>query len=132
MQLATVQIDGMIGLVAAGVPGLNRENVTLVDTAGVLNANGRHGLQQVPQQLEVARQVANRYETAVTICCFRFWVAASRRFASQESSLRYGDSHVLSQDEAIHPRPANAEQAIGIPGASSNRPPQRRGGPRAA
>ena len=134
VQLATAQIDGMIGLVAAGVPGLNRENVTLVDQSGrVLNANGKDGLQQVPQQLEVARQVANRYETAVTDLLlpvlgrgnFRVSADADIDFShSQESSLRYGDSHVLSQDEAIHPRPANAEQAIGIPGALSNRPPE--------
>src|SRR5262249_32567080 len=32
--------------------------------------------------------------------------------------------HVLSQDETIHPRPPDAEQAIGIPGALSNRRPE--------
>lgn len=134
VQLTTVQIDGLVGLVAAGVPGLNRENVTLVDQSGrVLNSNGKDGLQQVPQQLEVARQVANRYEAAVTDLLlpvlghgnFRVSADADIDFShSQESSLRYGDSHVLSQDEAIHPHPANVEQAIGIPGALSNRPPE--------
>jgi flagellar M-ring protein FliF len=134
VQLTTAQIDGLVGLVAAGVPGLNRENVTLVDQSGrVLNANSKDGLQQVPQQLEVARQVATRYEVAVTDLLlpvlgrgnFRVSADADIDFShSQENSLRYGDSHVLSQDEAIHPRPANIEQAIGIPGALSNRPPE--------
>ncbi len=134
VQLTTAQIDGLVGLVAAGVPGLNRENVTLVDQSGrVLNTNGKDGLQQVPQQLEVARQVANRYEAALTDLLlpvlgrgnFRVSADADIDFShSQESSLRYGDSHVLSQDEAIHPHSANVEQAIGIPGALSNRPPE--------
>jgi flagellar M-ring protein FliF len=43
---------------------------------------------------------------------------------SKESLVKYGDSHVLSQDEAIRPRLPNGEQAIGIPGALSNRPPE--------
>ena len=134
VELTTAQIDGLVGLVAAGVPGLNRENVTLVDQSGrVLNANSKDGLQQVPQQLEVARQVATRYEAAVTDLLlpvlgrgnFRVSADADIDFShSQENSLRYGDSHVLSQDEAIHPRPPNIEQAIGIPGALSNRPPE--------
>lgn len=134
VQLTTAQIDGLVGLVAAGVPGLNHDNVTLVDQSGrVLNSNGKDALQQVPQQLEVARQVAKRYEAAITDLLlpvlgqgnFRVSADADIDFShTQESSLRYGDSHVLSQDEAIHSRAANAEQAIGIPGALSNRPPE--------
>ena len=42
----------------------------------------------------------------------------------QESSVKYGDSHILSEDAASHFRASNSEQAIGIPGALSNRPPE--------
>jgi flagellar M-ring protein FliF len=134
VELTTAQIDGVVGIVAAGVPGLSRENVTLVDQTGrVLNNSAKDGLRQAPQQLEVARQVAGRYEAAVTELLlpvlgrgnFRLSGDADIDFShSQESSVRYGDSHILSQDEAVHPRPSITEPPIGIPGALSNRPPE--------
>jgi len=133
-QLTTAQVDGLAGLVAASVPGLTRENVTLVDQSGkVLNPNGKEVLQEVPQQLEITREVARRYEGAITDLLapvlgrgnFRVSADADIDFSqSKESLVKYGDSHVLSQDEAIHPRPPNNEQAIGIPGALSNRRPE--------
>ena len=134
VQLTTGQVDGLVGLVAASVPGLMRENVTLVDQSGrVLNTNAKDGLQQVPQQLEIAREVARQYEAEITDLLvpvlgrgnFRVSADADIDFSqSKESLVKYGDSHVLSQDEAIHPRPPNGEQAIGIPGALSNRRPE--------
>lgn len=134
VQLTPAQIDGLAGLVAASVPGLARENVTLVDQSGrVLNATGKDGLQQIPQQLEIAREVARQYEAAVIELLtpvlgrgnFRVSVDADIDFSqSKESLVKYGDSHVLSQDEAIRPQHSVGQQAIGIPGALSNRPPE--------
>lgn len=134
VQLTTGQVDGLVGLVAASVPGLMRENVTLVDQSGrVLNTNPKDGLQQVPQQLEITREVARQYEAEITDLLvpvlgrgnFRVSADADIDFSqSKESLVKYGDSHVLSQDEAIHPRLPNGEQAIGIPGALSNRRPE--------
>jgi flagellar M-ring protein FliF len=134
VQLTTGQVDGLVGLVAASVPGLARENVALVDQSGrVLNTNAKDGLQQVPQQLELTREVARRYEMEITELLvpvlgrgnFRVAADADIDFSqSKESLVKYGDSHVLSQDEAVHPRPPNGEQAIGIPGALSNRRPE--------
>jgi flagellar M-ring protein FliF len=134
VQLTTAQIDGLAGLVSASVPGLTRENVTLVDQSGrVLNPNGKEALQQVPKQLEIAGEVARRYEATITDLLvpvlgrgnFRVSADADIDFSqSKESLVKYGDSHVLSQDEAIRPRLPNGEQAIGIPGALSNRPPE--------
>jgi flagellar M-ring protein FliF len=58
LQLTAVQVDGLVGLVSASVPGLARENVTIVDQTGkVLNPNAKEALQQVPQQLEIVREV---------------------------------------------------------------------------
>ena len=134
MQLTSAQIDGVVGLVAAGVPGLSRDNVTLVDQSGkVLNSDDKDGLQQVPRQLEIAQAVARQYETTITDLLvpvlgrgnFRVSADAYIDFShSQESSVKYGDSHVLSEDAASHSRGFNSEQAIGIPGALSNRPPE--------
>jgi flagellar M-ring protein FliF len=134
VQLTTAQIDGLAGLVSAGAPGLTRESVTIVDQSGrVLNPNSKEVLQQVPQQLELAREIARRYESSLTDLLspvlgrgnFRVSADVDIDFSqSKESSVKYGDSHVLSQDEAIHPRLPNGEQAIGIPGALSNRRPE--------
>lgn len=134
VQLTSAQIDGVVGLVAAGVPGLSRDNVTLVDQSGkVLNSDDKDGLQQVPRQLEIAQAVAHQYETIITDLLvpvlgrgnFRVSADADIDFShSQESSVKYGDSHVLSEDAASHSRASNSEQAIGIPGALSNRPPE--------
>jgi flagellar M-ring protein FliF len=135
VQLTRAQIEGLVGLVAGSVPGLMRENVTIVDQTGkVLTLDSKEALQQVPQQLEISREVARRYEASITDLLapvlgrgnFRVSADADIDFSqSKESLVKYGDSHVLSQDETIHPRPPNSEQAIGIPGALSNRPPER-------
>jgi flagellar M-ring protein FliF len=134
VQLTTTQIDGLVGLVAAGVPGLSRDNVTLVDQSGrVLSSNSKDALQQVPQQLEIAHEVARKFEATVTDLLlpvlgrgnFRVSADADIDFShAQESSVKYGSGHVVSQDETIRPQGAIGEPAIGIPGALSNRPPQ--------
>lgn len=133
LQLTSAQIDGLVGLVAGSVAGLARENVTIVDQSGkVLNINSKDVLQQVPQQLEIAREVARRYEASITDLLipvlgrgnFRVSADADIDFSqSKESSVKYGESHVLSQDETVHTHPSETEQAIGIPGALSNRRP---------
>lgn len=134
MQLTLAQIDGLTGLVAGSVPGLARENVTIVDQSGkILNANSKDPLQQVPQQLELAREVARQYETSLTDLLvpvlgrgnFRIAADADIDFSqSKENLVKYGEAHVLSQDETVHPHSSDGEQAIGIPGALSNRRPE--------
>jgi flagellar M-ring protein FliF len=134
LQLTSAQTDGLIGLVAGSVAGLTRENVTIVDQSGkALNGSSKDALQQVPQQLEIAREVARRYEASITDLLvpvlgrgnFRVSADADIDFSqSKESSVKYGESHVLSQDEAVHNHPRDSEQAIGIPGALSNRRPE--------
>jgi len=134
LQLTTPQIDGLVGLVAASVPGLMRENVTIIDQGGkILNPNGKDALQQLPQQLEIAREVARRYEASLTDLLipvlgrdnFRVSADADIDFSQgKESSVKYGDSHMLSQDETVHNRSSDGQPPLGIPGALSNRPPE--------
>jgi flagellar M-ring protein FliF len=134
LQLTTAQIDGLMGLIAGSVAGLTRDNVTIVDQSGkVLNVNSKDALQQGPQQLEIAREVARRYEISITDLLipvlgrgnFRVAADADVDFSQvKESSVKYGESHVLSQDETIHTHPPDGELAIGIPGALSNRRPE--------
>jgi flagellar M-ring protein FliF len=99
----------------------------------VLNPNGDGTTLQAPQQLELTREVNRRYETLITDLLipvlgrgnFRISSDADIDFSqSKESLVRYGQSHVLSQDETSHIRGSESDQAIGIPGALSNRKPE--------
>jgi flagellar M-ring protein FliF len=132
VQLTGAQVDGITALVAASVPGLSRENVAVVDQSGRgLTQNGNETLQQLPQQLELVRLTNRRYEAMVTELLtpvlgarnFRVSADADLDFSkTKESLIKYGDSHVLSQDETLRSQPSDASP-IGIPGALSNRPP---------
>jgi flagellar M-ring protein FliF len=130
--LTNAQVTGIVGLVASSVPGLTRERVTVVDQSGtVLNPNGNDPGMQAPQQFEITHSINQRYEKLITDLLvpvlgrgnFRVSSDADVDFSqSKESLIKYGDSHVLSQDETIRLRGAE-DQAIGIPGALSNRRP---------
>jgi flagellar M-ring protein FliF len=133
-QLTPAQVDGLVGLIASSVPGLARENVTIVDQTGkVLNPGAKDGLGQVPQQLDVAREVTHRYEGLITDLLapvlgrgnFRVSADADIDFSqTKESLVKYGSSHVLSQDETIHVHAPDNAAVGGIPGALSNQPPE--------
>ena len=133
VELSSAQVDGIVGLVASSVPGLARENVTIVDQTGrALSASGKDGLQQAPQQLELSRAITRRYETTITDLLapvlgrgnFRVSADADIDFSqSKESLVKYGTSHVLSQDETTHTRTGDGDANVGIPGALSNRRP---------
>lgn len=126
------QVDGIVGLVASSVPGLKRENVTVVDQSGtVLNPSGDGITMQAPQQLALTHEINHRYETLITNLLvpilgsgnFRVSSDADIDFSqSKESLVKYGDSHILSQDETVRIKGAG-DQAIGIPGALSNERP---------
>jgi flagellar M-ring protein FliF len=132
-ELTTAQVDGIVGLVASSVPGLTRENVTIVDQTGrQLSANGKDGIGQAPQQLELSRAITRRYEATITDLLvpvlgrgnFRVSADADIDFSqSKESLVKYGASHVLSQDETTHMRTGDGDEGGGIPGALSNRRP---------
>lgn len=133
VRLTPAQVDGIVGLVASSVPGLSRDRVTIVDQSGrALSGDPKDALQQVPQQLELARTVTRHYETTVADLLtpvlgqgnFRVSADADIDFSqSKESLVKYGDAHILSQDETTHTGGAGGEQDIGIPGALSNRIP---------
>jgi flagellar M-ring protein FliF len=132
-ELTSAQVDGIVGLVASSVPGLSRENVTIVDQTGrALSANGKDGIGQAPQQLELSRAITRRYEATITDLLvpvlgrgnFRVSADADIDFSqTKESLVKYGASHVLSQDETTHTRTGDGDEGGGIPGALSNRRP---------
>jgi flagellar M-ring protein FliF len=131
--LTGAQVNGIVGLVAASVPGLARDHVTIVDQSGaVLNADGKGLAQQAPQQLDLTREINRRYQALVTDLLapvlgrgnFRVTSDADVDFSqSKESLIKYGDKHVLSEDETTHVHGAEGDVPIGIPGALSNTKP---------
>jgi flagellar M-ring protein FliF len=115
------------------VPGLANDHVTVVDQSGaVLNPDDKGAVLQA-QQLDVTRQINQRYEAMITELLvpvlgrgnFRVTSDADIDFSqTKESLVRYGESHVLSQEETTHSHGVEGgDQAIGIPGALSNRRP---------
>ncbi len=126
------QVAGIVGLVASSVPGLARDHVTVVDQSGtVLSPTGDGIAMQAPQELELTREINHRYEMLLTDLLvpvlgrgnFRISSDADIDFSqSKESLVKYGDSHVLSQDETVRIKGAG-DQPIGIPGALSNERP---------
>jgi len=131
--LTGAQVNGIVGLVASSVPGLAHEHVTVVDQSGaVLNADGKGIAAQAPQQLDLSREINRRYEALVTDLLvpvlgkgnFRVTSDADVDFSqSKESLVKYGDKHVLSEDETTHVHGAEGDTPIGIPGALSNTRP---------
>jgi flagellar M-ring protein FliF len=132
--LTGAQVNGIVGLVASSVPGLAHDHVTVVDQSGaVLNADGKGLALQAPQQLDLTREINRRYEALVTDLLvpvlgrgnFRVTSDADVDFSqNKESLVKYGDKHVLSEDETIHVHGVDGEAPLGIPGALSNtRPP---------
>jgi flagellar M-ring protein FliF len=129
--LSGAQVAGIVGLVASSVPGLAREQVTVIDQSGsVLNPDNKDVALQA-QQLDIAREINQRYEKLLTDLLvpvlgrgnFRIASDADIDFSrSKESLVKYGESHVLSLDETIRSR-GEGDQPIGIPGALSNRRP---------
>src|SRR5580704_1288170 len=127
------QVAGIVGLVASSVPGLARDNVTVVDQTGaVLSSDDKTATLQAPQQFEITREINQRYEALIADLLvpvigrgnFRVSSDADIDFSqSKESLVKYGESHVLSEDQTVHTRGAESDQPIGIPGALSNRRP---------
>ena len=132
--LTAAQVTGIVGLVASSVPGLARDHVTVVDQSGtVLNPNGDGVTLQAPQQLELSHEINRRYERLITDLLTPVLGAGNFRVSSdvdidfsqsKESLVKYGDSHVLSQDETVHIKGTGNDEAIGIPGALSNQRPE--------
>ena len=116
------------------MPGLDRDNVTVVDQDGkVLSANDGDDMQAIPAQLAVVEQINTRYARLIDDLLapvvgqgnFRVSVDADIDFAqSKQSLVRYGQGHILSQDQTIREGDAASAAAGGVPGALSNRPPE--------
>ena len=129
------QVAGVVGLVASAVPGLDRDHVTVVDQDGKVLSGATDGndVQAIPGQLAIVEQINTRYARLIDDLLmpvvgqgnYRVSVDTDIDFAqSKQSLVRYGQAHVLSQDQTIREGEAAAAAAGGVPGAMSNRPPE--------
>ena len=132
-RMSGAQVAGVVGLIASSVPGLAREDVTVVDQDGkVLSAKSGDDMQAIPAQLAIVEQINTRYARLIDDLLapvvgqgnFRVSVHADIDFAqSKQSLVRYGQGHILSQDQTIR-EGGEGVIAGGVPGALSNRPPE--------
>lgn len=133
VSLSGAQIAGIVHLVSGAVPGLAPDAISVVDQDGrMLTHAPGDTTGEVPEQLAIVRGIDQRYETLIESLLTplvgkgnaRVTVDADVDFShTRSSSIIYGKSHPLSEDETKqqHIGPSNA--AEGIPGALSNQPP---------
>ncbi len=133
VSLSGTQIAGIVHLVSASVPGLAPEAVSVVDQDGrMLSRSPGDTTGEVPEQLAIVRGIDQRYEMLIQSLLIplvgsgnaRVTVDADVDFShTRTSSVTYGQSHPLSQDETSRERTGAGNAATGVPGALSNEPP---------
>ncbi|MGH6968360.1 MAG: flagellar basal-body MS-ring/collar protein FliF [Stellaceae bacterium] len=133
VSLSGTQIAGIVHLVSASVPGLAPEAVSVVDQDGRMLTHGAgDATGEVPEQLAIIRGIDQHYESLIEGLLAplvgndnaRVTVDADVDFShTQRSSVVYGQSHPLSQDETSREHIGAGNDAGGVPGALSNQPP---------
>jgi flagellar M-ring protein FliF len=134
--VSPAQVRAIVQLVAASVPYLPGENVSVVDDEGnlITDAPGEAAMGLTSAQLQHKRQVEREYRTRVMQILspvvgesnLRAQVDIRMDFTQQETTIEDFDrnkegpkarSEVLAEERSFRP------DAIGIPGALSNQPP---------
>ena len=130
---AQVQGQAIANLIAGAVPGLAANDVTVETTDGV-TVFPASSAQDSGTQLQTVAQVETMAEARVAALLipmvgaghFRTDVSANLDFTQEHiREITYGPGHVIShQTMAQSMNMDGGDQAIGIPGALSNEPPQ--------
>jgi len=134
-ELEPEQILGIVYLVASSVPGLKREDVSVVDQRGrLLTSNGTSSMAVALEQFNYTRQLETVYAKRIQellgpivgIQGVRAEVSADLDFTQTEETKEQFDpkkSTLLSEATLVDDR-SGTLSAQGIPGALSNEPPQ--------
>lgn len=133
VSLSGAQIAGIVHLVSSSVPGLAPEAVSVVDQDGRMLTHAAGDVSgEVPEQLAIVRGIDQRYEMLIEGLLTplvgkdnaRVTVDADVDFShTRRSSVVYGQSHPLSQDDSSREHIGAANVGGGVPGALSNQPP---------
>ena len=133
VSLSGAQTAGIVHLVSASVPGLAPEAVSIVDQDGrMLTHAAGDATGEVPEQLSIVRGIDQHYEMLIEGLLTplvgkdnaRVTVDADVDFShTRRSSVTYGQSHPLSQDDTNREHIGAGSDLGGVPGALSNQPP---------
>ena len=127
------RISGIVHLVAASVPGLEADQVTIVDQKGRLLTNsGSSGIAASSSQLAYTRSLEKLYvqrikEILVPVLGeegVRAQVVADVNFTSVETTTEsyQPDNRAIRSEETLEEK-TSGRGAAGVPGALSNQPP---------
>jgi len=133
VSLSGAQIAGIVHLVSSSVPGLTPDAVSVVDQDGRMLTHAAGDVTgEVPEQLAIVRGIDQHYEMLIEGLLTplvgkdnaRVTVDADVDFShTRRSSVTYGKSHPLSQDDTSREHIGAANVGGGVPGALSNQPP---------
>jgi len=129
-----VQTAGIINIVASSIPGLDAEQVTVVDDKGRLlsSNNGDSDMMMSGKQFDYIRKLEDRYarriieiiSPIVGVEGIRAQVVAEVDFTSQEETKEsYSPEQKAVRSEQLFEQNSNQKGQLGIPGALSNQPP---------
>ena len=133
-KLTPGQVDAIVHMVAASIPMLESEQVTVVDQFGRLLTNNRDSeMAQTSKQFEYQRKLEDSYVDRIIQLLqpivgegkVNAEVSADLDFARIESTREAYDPErsVVRSEQINEQETRDLNQALGIPGALSNQPP---------
>lgn len=133
-ELTSSQIMGIVHLVASSVPGLVKENVTVVDHSGkLLSSSAQGNMTAALDQFNYTRQLEQVYSKRIQDLLtpilgmdrVRAEVTADVDFTAKEETQEHFDPErqIVRSESTVVERKEKKEGVGGIPGSLSNQPP---------
>ena len=133
-ELTERQLAGVVHLVASSVPGLEAEQVSVVDNQGkLLSAQGREeGFAQTSEQFRFTQQLEQSYVDRITeilspilgVGAVRAQVVADVDFTRVEKTSESYAPETSVRSEQLIEENSRGEFAGGVPGTLANQPPE--------
>ncbi|WP_461516050.1 flagellar basal-body MS-ring/collar protein FliF [Porticoccus sp.] len=132
-ELTERQLAGVVNLVASSVPGLEADQVSVVDNQGkLLSSQGQEdGFAQTSEQFRFTRKLEQSYVDRITeiltpilgVGAVRAQVAADVDFTQVEKTSENYAPETKVRSEQLVEEMSQGESASGIPGALATQPP---------
>lgn len=133
-RLEPTQVDAIVHMVAASIPMMGPDQVTVIDQFGrLLTADKDNDMSLTNKQFEYTRKLENNYTDRIINLLqpiigegkVNAQVSASLDFSSVESTREAYDPErsVVRSEQISEQETRDLTQALGIPGALSNQPP---------
>ena len=132
--LSQAQVEAIVNLVAASVPLMEPEQVTVVDQFGrLLNSKSDNELEQTNKEFDYRRKLEDNYAQRIVQLLqpivgegkVNAEVSAALDFSQTETTREAYDPErsVIRSEKISEQETRDLNQAMGIPGALSNQPP---------